>query len=239
MVVAFRAWFANDRSGASQHFRVHPEGVVGCLGACIAGDEDRTMLTSGQRDQAVIGGAASDATTGEVAMGATCGVGTELKGLWEVLVDQCHRVSGVDASITGQTRQHRVCFGERMPAEPKTSAYRPLRDRDMLRMRGHKQRHGDTGVDRRDPRRCQRRPESMNANIISSVTTVSALATRRPSLLRTSRAERPPGTICKPGPYAEISTVEPGVSPNASRSCLGTKILPPESMTASMGLGYQ
>lgn len=79
----------------------------------------------------------------------------------------------------------------------------------------------------------------MSANIISSVTTVSALATRRPSLFRTSRAERPPGTICNPGPYAEMSTVEPGVSPNASRSCLGTKMRPPESITASMGPWYQ
>lgn len=68
------------------------------------------------------------------------------------------------------------------------SAVRPLRDHGVVRMRRDEQWHGDTRVDGCGRHRPQRRPASMRANIISSVTTVSALAAKRQSSYRSSRA---------------------------------------------------
>lgn len=197
------------------------------------------MLTSCQSYESVVRRATGDAPSGELPMGGARGTRAEREGFSEVLVDQRHRIGGMNASIPGKSGQHRVCFGQRVPAEPKSSPLGPRRDHGMLEMRGHKERQRDTRVDRSDRHRRQRRPESMRANIISSVTTVSARATKRPSASRSSRAVRPPGTMCNPPPYAEISTLVPGVSPNASRSCLGRTTRPPESMTTSMGPRYQ
>ncbi len=105
------------------------------------------MLASRQSNEPVIGRATGDTLAGELAMGGARGACAELKGLGEVLVDQSHRVSRIDTRIAGQTRQHRVRFDQRMPAEPENSALRPLRDHGVARVRGNEKRYRDTRVD--------------------------------------------------------------------------------------------
>ena len=72
---------------------------------------------------------------------------------------------------------------------------------------------------------------------ISSVTMSSLMAMSLPFFLARV-AVRPAGLTCIPAPYAEMSTCDPGVSPRESRSALGSRTRPPESIVARMGLHY-
>lgn len=197
------------------------------------------MLARCQRNQSVVCRTSRDTSPGELAMCGSRGTRTELQRHGEVPIDQRHSIGSSYASVAGQPGEDRVRLRQGVPTKTQCSTLGPRSDHRVVSVRRHHQRHGDAGVDRRHGHRCQRRPESISANIISSLTSVSARATKRPLASRSTRAVLPPGVICNPPPYAETSTVDPGVSPSASRSCLGKTIRPPESMTASMGLGYQ
>ncbi len=78
----------------------------------------------------------------------------------------------------------------------------------------------------------------MSAKISSSEIRLEPRPIKRPSSDSITSAVRPPGMMVIPPPYAETSTVEPGVRPRESRRALGSRIRPPESIVASMGTGY-
>ena len=67
----------------------------------------------------------------------------------------------------------------------------------------------------------------MSANRSWSSSSVSPVATRTPDS-STSRAVRPEGTSWSPAPQREMSRLDPGASPSASRSAFGTTTLPAE-----------
>ncbi|CAN5337379.1 hypothetical protein BH11ACT7_BH11ACT7_02900 [soil metagenome] len=98
------------------------------------------------------------------------------------------------ASIARQPSQNRIRLHERVPTESQCSTLGPRCDHCVVAVGGHQEWCGNAGVDRRDRRRGQRRPESISANIISSVTSVSERATKRPFISRSTRAVLPPGS---------------------------------------------
>ncbi len=169
--------------------------------------------------------------------------------LSEVLVDQHHRVSRVDASIAGQTRQHRACFGQRMPAEPEMSALRPLRDHGVVGdadwAHGWPRRRGNrsTRRGRRRSRREQRVRPREREPVVRAQSVSSTYSSRRTAATSSGMTNSLPTTVSRrrnisvscwttyasmatPGCRAELAgvTAQPRpASPISGPSTLGRK----------------
>jgi len=136
----------------------------------------------------------------EFAMGVSHPSRREKQRLLEVFIDEHRGVGRCETCIAGQAGQYRISLHEGVAAQTQCPSLRPRENPGVVRVRRHQQRYGDARVDSCGRSRGQRRPESINAYIISSVTTVSPWETRRPSASRSSRAVRPPRVICTPLP---------------------------------------
>ena len=94
----------------------------------------------------------------------------ESQCLREPVINEQSRIRGTHTCVAGQPGQHRVGLRQRVPAETELASSRPGVHGPMGLVGGDEQRDGDARVDR-EPRPIRhRRPVSMSANIVSSVT---------------------------------------------------------------------